>query len=295
MTKVAIASCCKVQMQNEQPAWADIEAENPDFVLLLGDNAYMRNSRWDHDGLEKRYQQQFAEPNFKSLTDNVPYMAIWDDHDFGVNDSRGAEISHWKREKSRKLFHEYMGGAINDNRPEVYCSHEIDDIKVIMLDVRYYRQRAHPSRPWATLLGGEQEEWLWRQLDHNKKYTLIGSGTCIRDGADRETYRDFKNFYGKFKEELAKRERVLFVSGDIHRNKFRTHSLGDGKKFHEAISSGIGRKETLGSWPRIRYGDPLNNYGIINFGSTRVNVSLRGRKSNHQIDKTIRSSSWDLV
>ena len=48
-------------MQNEQPAWANIEAESPDLVLLLGDNAYMRNSRWDHDGLEELQEPVPAE------------------------------------------------------------------------------------------------------------------------------------------------------------------------------------------------------------------------------------------
>ena len=27
----------------------------PDLLLLLGDNAYMWNSKWDHGYLEKRY------------------------------------------------------------------------------------------------------------------------------------------------------------------------------------------------------------------------------------------------
>ena len=44
MTKIAIASCCKIQIQPVQPAWSRIKAENPDLLLLLGDNVYMKQT-----------------------------------------------------------------------------------------------------------------------------------------------------------------------------------------------------------------------------------------------------------
>lgn len=290
MTKIAIASCCKYQMQKVQPAWAEIEAENPDLLLLLGDNAYMRNSKWDHDYLADKYEKQFEEPNFKSLVSKVPFLATWDDHDFGVNDARGAEIEHWKREKSRKLFHKYMQNALNNNKPEVYASWTIDDLKIIMLDVRYYRERAHKNRPEATLLGETQEQWLWDQLAHNKKYTVIGSGTCLKDGAKNDSWDDYKDFYKRFRARIAQINRVLFLSGDIHRNKFVNH--GD---VFEIISSGVGRIRKFGKWPRQTDGKPMNNYGILDFGRTRVSVSLRGHYKRDRYETRIRSSSWTLI
>ena len=42
--KIAAASCAKVQSLPDQPAWAEIQAERPDVLLLLGDNIYL-----DHD------------------------------------------------------------------------------------------------------------------------------------------------------------------------------------------------------------------------------------------------------
>ena len=173
---------------------------------------------------------------------------------------------------------------------EVYCSWELGDVKVIVLDVRYCRQRAHPDKPQATLLGKDQEEWLREELDHNKKYTMIASGSCIKDGAKRETWRDFKNFYADFRQQIKTAERTLFVSGDIHRNKFNDH-----KGFFEAISSGIGRKEKLGNFPNQKTGKPLNNYGIVTFGKSSVRVSLRGRRKRDRIEKRIRASSWTLI
>jgi alkaline phosphatase D len=289
MTKIALASCCKYRMQKEQPAWAAIEAERPDLLLLLGDNVYMIQREWDHADLEEQYQLQFSEPHFKSLISKVPFMATWDDHDFGTNDSRGALVEDWKRKKSRDLFHKYMKGAIHHNRPEVYTSHVVDDIKIIMLDVRYYREAAHPKRPSATLLGKKQEEWLFSELQHDKQYTLIGSGTPLTGGGTNETWESYTNFYNAFRQQMAKVKRVLFLSGDIHRNKFVDH--GD---FFEVTTSGVARYEAKGQWPNQTYGKPLDNYGMLNITKSAVRVSLQGRRKVDQFEGSIKSSSWTL-
>ena len=39
--KLAVASCAKLQQTNPQPVWAEIMAERPDVLLLLGDNIYL--------------------------------------------------------------------------------------------------------------------------------------------------------------------------------------------------------------------------------------------------------------
>ena len=280
MTKIAIASCCKIRghkHQKVQTAWADIEAESPDLLLLLGDNVYMKQPgpRWKLDNLDEMYQLQFKEPHFASLIEKVPFMAIWDDHDFGPNDSRGAsERDKSYRSRSRRIFHKHMSRSINNNRPKVYCSHVIDDIKVIMLDVRYYRTDiARVKRP--TILGDKQENWLRDQLDHPHKYTVVGSGTCLTKGGKYDKWSAYKDAYARLKDMLDKVPKLIFMAGDLHTNKFLTHG-----RFFEVISSGVGR---------IEGGKPLNNYGIIDFKRSVVKVSLRGR---HKIHRTIQTRSW---
>ena len=56
MTRIAIASCCRGHSFDEQPVWADIEAEKPDLLLLLGDQVYMNNKVWRHWELDKSGQ-----------------------------------------------------------------------------------------------------------------------------------------------------------------------------------------------------------------------------------------------
>jgi alkaline phosphatase D len=280
MTKIAIASCCKIsgyKSVENQTAWQTIESKQPDLLLLLGDNVYMRQrgARWQLDHLEGQYQKQFAEPHFASLLSQTPFMATWDDHDFGPNDSRGdTNRDRPYRERSRDLFHRYMGNSINNNRPEIYCSHVINDVKIIMLDSRYYKTNLFPQ-PNPTILGAQQEEWLWRELDHNHRFTVVGCGTCLEKGAERDKWSAYQAAYSRLMEKLRQVPRLLFVAGDIHRNAFYNR---DG--FFEVISSGIGRKEN---------GKPLNNYGIIEFGANTVEVKLRG---THYVNKQIQISDW---
>ena len=105
MTRIAITSCCRGHSFDEQPVWADIEEEKPDLLLLLGDQIYMNNHEWRHWELDKYYQMQLAEPHFAWLIEKVPFLATWDDHDFGPNDARGAVGSGpANRRKSRNRF-----------------------------------------------------------------------------------------------------------------------------------------------------------------------------------------------
>ena len=296
-TRLAIASFCRVQWQPKQPAWASIARAKPDLLLLLGDNVYMREyadkSRWDHVHLENRYREQFREPNFRALIATTPFMATWDDHDFSPNDARGADASNMMREESRALFHKYMARSVGLTNPDIYASHEIGNVKVIMLDARYYSERADPKRPAATLLGKPQENWLWRQLDHDRRYTVIGAGATLGPNEkDRkfETWRSYRDFYARFLEQIAKRRRVMVVSGDIHRNAVTDHG-----GFFEVTSSGIGRLEIIQKKPKQILGQPLDNYGLITFSEKFVDVALHGRRASDQISARIDSERWRAV
>ena len=270
--KIAFASCTKIQNQPEQPVWTTILAQSPDHLLLLGDNVYSPNLTGNQKKLEKRYRQQFVERNFRNLIQRVPYNAIWDDHDFGRNDIKGATVDLEYKNRSRDLFHHYMN--CSTNLPHVYHSFVKGEVKFIMLDVRYYREKH--ARPDATVLGREQELWLEQELNHTSKFTVVCSGSCLTEGTEKLEAYDL--YYPRLRELLKNRGRVLFLAGDVHENKLVEH---DG--FYEVISSGAGR-------------DNLNNYGMLEYRSDSVVISLVGEKrARDNITATIDSVTWRLL
>lgn len=272
--KIAIASCAKIQDRPIQPAWKEIEDKKPDLLLLLGDNVYGGTFTFSwkkyHKKLEDRYKKQISEENFKSLISKVPYKAIWDDHDFAKGDNgKGALIKDKYKNRSRDLFHKYMN--CSTNLPETYYSFEKDNVKFIMLDVRYYREEPDVD---ASMLGKKQEEWLERELKHDKKFTIICSGTTLNSSLFGERWKNYYNYYNRFIELTKSVNNLLFLSGDIHKNKFKNHN-----HFYEIISSGVARNRK-------------DNYAIIELGDDSVNIDLIGNKKDKHI--SIDTNTWKI-
>src|SRR5688572_16454189 len=91
--KVAIASCSSIgrDLQGRQPIWGIIKHQDPRLLILLGDNIYLGREGYDDtdlasrmDGLSRRYESQLEEEHFNRLLNNVDYLAVWDNHDFGL-------------------------------------------------------------------------------------------------------------------------------------------------------------------------------------------------------------------
>ncbi|MBT3453481.1 MAG: alkaline phosphatase family protein, partial [Lentimicrobiaceae bacterium] len=61
---------------------------NPDFMLWLGDNVYLREPDWNSKtGIYHRYTHSRSTPEMQAFLASTHNYAILDDHDFGPNDS----------------------------------------------------------------------------------------------------------------------------------------------------------------------------------------------------------------
>ena len=99
--KLAFTSCASATAYpHSQPVWAQIAAESPDALVLLGDSIYIdvpgQVPLGDHEfavHVHQLYQRQLAIPEFRALVARVGLrsFAIWDDHDFLWNDVLGKE------------------------------------------------------------------------------------------------------------------------------------------------------------------------------------------------------------
>ena len=66
-----------------------IHNKNPDFMLWLGDNTYLREPDWNsRTGFINRYSHTRALAELQPLLASTHHYATWDDHDFGPNNSR---------------------------------------------------------------------------------------------------------------------------------------------------------------------------------------------------------------
>ncbi len=275
--KVAVASCCSIKLRprDDQPAWKQIRDARPDLLLLLGDNVYMHHSfegenLWDHTTLEQRYREQFDVTDFEGLLQETAHMAIWDDHDFGVNDAKGAECSAQDVQRTTERFRRWMHRAINLQGAAkipgtIFGSETISGVRFIALDVRTLRTSPGLG---ATVLGSAQRDRLLAELaEHHDKPIVIASGSCLSRGDSDERLLAYAEFREVLLPAMEAHGRVVFLGGDIHFNAYVEHNGA-----HEVITSGVAQK----------VGEPAfetNNWAMLTFKPGRLQVNWHGSRA----------------
>lgn len=206
VTRIAFGSCAK--QWEPQPIWNTVAAVKPDLFLFIGDAIY---GDWHGDkpftptteSLQADWERLAAIPEFMEVRKQVPFMAIWDNHDYGSHDG-GAEFS--LKETSKSLFLNFFGEPEDSARhqtPGIYDARifgpEGRRVQVILLDTRYFRGpfKRDPRTPeelkaagkvgkyspnddkTVTLLGESQWQWLEQQLNKPAELRLIVSSTQI--------------------------------------------------------------------------------------------------------------------
>ena len=257
INRIAFGSCAK--QWEPQPIWNTVAAAKTDLFLFVGDAIY---GDWHgdkpfiptEDSLQADWDRLAAIPEFAAVRKQVPFMATWDNHDYGSHDG-GAEFS--LQDTSKSVFLDFFGEPDNSSRrktPGIYDARifgpEGRRVQVILLDTRFFRSdfRRDPRSPEerkaigkvgkylpnddksATLLGEAQWQWLGQQLKQPAELRLIVSSTQIvanEKGMDE---------WGAFPHErqrlfdLIKTTRatgVLLLSGNVHYTELSKTDEGD--------------------------------------------------------------------
>jgi len=236
---IAFASCAKAEQPRQ--IWDSIRANNPDLFLFIGDNVYVDIPRPPDDAsdFERTYDTFEAnQPGWHALRREVPVLATWDDHDYGLNDA-GKE---WPlKEVAQQQFIDFFDLPQDSpvrRRPGVYDAHlfgpEGRRVQVILLDTRTFRDplrrnpkgRVNGLGPYTartdgkgTMLGEAQWAWLEKQLRKPADIRIIASSIqVIADEHGWETWGNFPHERDRLYQliEETKANGVVFISGDRH-------------------------------------------------------------------------------
>jgi alkaline phosphatase D len=152
--------------------WNTIGSFSPHALLLLGDNVYSDDPETPEIQRYCYYRRQ-SRPEFRSLVATTPVFSIWDDHDFGTDDSWGGPdvaIPAWKPRVWNIFRQNWVNPSYGGGRqqPGVWYDFSIGDVDFIMLDGRYYRTDAGrfggEGVENPTMLGPVQKQWLKERL-----------------------------------------------------------------------------------------------------------------------------------
>ncbi len=196
--------------------------KHPDFMLWLGDNLYLREVDYDSwTGIIKRYTHDRALPELQPVLGSMSNYAIWDDHDYGPNDSDRGYYLKDKTLTTFKLFWANPSYGINGN-PGVTTFFQWGDVDFFLLDDRYYRTPNDRKTGDKEMFGKEQIQWLIDNLMKSKApFKIIATGGQMLNPVEK----DYLEIYNKFPEEKAKLlklikdegiEGVIFLTGDRH-------------------------------------------------------------------------------
>ncbi len=227
--RVSIAfGSCTAEDGTTARVWEQIGEQGAEAVVLLGDAPYIDST--DLAVQQQRYREFAAATSMQMLFWHTPFYAVWDDHDFGANDSDGNLPG---KEFSRQAFIQYHANpSYGDGTQGVYTSFRRGPLEVFLLDTRSFAgtgpSPADPGRP--SLLGAGQWEWLLRELAASTATFKVLACGIVWNGAVRPFKKDHWDTYSHEREALFRfigenrNTGVVLVSGDLHRSRVIRHA-----------------------------------------------------------------------
>ena len=237
--RMAITSCMKIG--RPQGSWNLLLDQQPDFHLTVGDTHYADTTnptvQLEHHLTYRRVKE------FANVLRQVPTYAIWDDHDYGPNNSDGTakgkefSLAGWKQAWPNPT----SGTA---DTPGAFFKFSRGDVDFFVVDGRYYRDPNElPDDDKKRKLGDAQFEWLLNGLKNSKaKFKIIASGSVLHhskvDGWRIFTFSRHRLFDAIKKHQISG---VMYIGGDMHKSLVWQHHESDrvGYPMIEIMSSGI--------------------------------------------------------
>ncbi|HXF48915.1 MAG TPA: alkaline phosphatase D family protein [Verrucomicrobiae bacterium] len=173
MFTIAMGSCA--QTGSNSQSFATIHSLNPLFFLHLGDMHYQNIGVNDPNLFRQAYETVLSSPNQSRLYRDFALAYIWDDHDFGPNNSDSTSPS---RSASRATYREYVPhyplAAGMGNAP-IYYTFDVGRVHFIVCDSRSARSPEFAVDDASkTMLGTTQKAWFKQELLNSKSnYPLL--------------------------------------------------------------------------------------------------------------------------
>ena len=201
-----------------------IVKKDPDLMLWLGDNTYLREVDFEsYGGIIHRYLHTRSQKEIQNLLKYCSNVAIWDDHDFGPNDSNGSFGNKDLTLEAFKAFWPNPSGGVSGGETVrgITTKMQYSDIDIFLLDNRYYRTwKDTIGSTLPTILGTEQLNWLLQSLKMSQapfKLIAIG-GQFLNSEAVFENYANYTAERDMIITAIEKENirGVVFLTGDLH-------------------------------------------------------------------------------
>jgi alkaline phosphatase D len=297
---VALGSCTYI---NEEPydrpgkpygsgyeIFKSINIQNPDIMLWMGDNTYLREADYDtKTGIYHRYTHSRSLTEMQPLLARTQNYAIWDDHDFGPNDGDRSFYNKYITQQAFKDFWANKSFGIDASQKEgVYSTFTWSDVDFFLLDDRFFKSPNNRKTGEKTLLGKQQLEWLIDALSFSRaSFKVIAIGGQVLNSAARfENYENYKEEKTYLLEQIKANNirGVIFLSGDRHFSELSKISLTEKQSIYDWTVSPL----TSGVSTSYKEDNNVNRVEGSLFGQNCFGViSFSGGKDDRQLKMTL--------
>lgn len=220
--------------------------EDVDFMMWLGDNSYLREVDYDSQtGIYQRFTRDRSIPELQPILGKMHHYAIWDDHDYGPNDSDRYYHGKAWTEKAFNLF--WMNQTTNlTGKGGITSTFYWADCQFFLIDNRYHRTKHMADKSQEWIYGEDQVQWLIECLRASRatyKFVCVG-GQFLSDAALWENHATYAKERLHILDLLDQYDihGVVFLSGDRHSSEVTRLQTDKGNVFYDITSSAITSK-----------------------------------------------------
>lgn len=294
--KTIIAFGADADQEKPQPIWKTILRNNPDIFLFLGDNVYIDSG--DEKIMRGKYAKLASIPGFRKLLEkNIPIVATWDDHDYGVDDG-GADFP--QKKISQKVFLDFFkepNDSVRRKQKGIYDAKIFGSpgkqVQIIALDTRYLRNA-------TTLLGEDQWKWLETELRRPAEVRVIMSSIqVISKNNGWENWMNVPSERERLFQLIRETEAngVLFLSGDRHFGELSIMDGGVGYPLYDLTTGSLNKASKKSSNEKNQYRvknivEPSESFGLITIDWGWINppqilMEIKGLNGDATIQRKI--------
>lgn len=318
LTLIGMGSCSDQNLP--EPIWKTIKEANPQLFIMMGDNVYA--SRKEDKPIIDQYIKMNSITEYRDLRESIPFLATWDDHDYGQND--GGD-NNPEKDEARRVFLNYWSylkfTMPKDQTGGVYHSRIIGTknrkVQIIMLDTRWdrsplvknpdYNAETNTEQPPKIFLPSEDKnarmlseaQWKWLDQELAKPANLrliVSSVQVIANDHYFEKWGNFpkerERFFNLLKKHKAKN--AVILSGDRHLSAVAKEEVKGLGTVYDVTASSL-NKPSRNLTPEIdkSYTAPSflkPNFGLIAIDWTKKTLSaqIMDEDKKVQIEQEIR-------
>lgn len=309
---VAFGSCARTGSDN--PVFATINAMEPLFYMNVGDFHYENISNNCSYNFAKAYFDILNSKYQRELYSTRPFIYIWDDHDYGPNNSAADAPCREEALEAYRLFIPHYPLTFEKDKDPISQSFIAGRVRFILTDLRSQKERpqyrgCERVKEGTNFGNNEHLEWFQKELldarDNNQIVAWVNPVPWISDERSLDYKCNKNDDWGGYTEERRKiadfikenNIKIFMLSGDAHMlaiddGSNSGYATGGGAAFPVFHAAPLDKRGTFKGGPYSHgYSRKRGQFGVVEVvdsGGDRICITFKGINTEGNLARNIK-------